>query len=272
MKFFSADGPLYKMISMLWELIKLSFFWLLCSLPVVTIGASTTAAFSVALKLAAKEEGYIARDFFGAFKKNFWKGTLLGIISMVVVYALYIYWQLADAIPDGSVLVFILGIIAVYVFGLSLIYAFPILARYETGVWRAIRNSFKLSMRFFGRTMLMLLIVAILVVIWLWNWTTIMFCSVFAPGLIMLTISTFVLVMFRIVDAGDDVEEDPKKRKYISIKKAPRRADGEHTPAAGSIDEIPDDAVLHPIVISPDGDEEEEERVVILPPEEEETE
>ena len=50
MKFFSVDSPLYKFISTFWVVVKLNFFWLLFSLPIVTIGASTTAAFAVGLK------------------------------------------------------------------------------------------------------------------------------------------------------------------------------------------------------------------------------
>ena len=57
MKFFSVDSPLYKFISTFWVVVKLNFFWLLFSLPIVTIGASTTAAFAVGLKMADGSEG-----------------------------------------------------------------------------------------------------------------------------------------------------------------------------------------------------------------------
>jgi uncharacterized membrane protein YesL len=41
-------------------MIKLNFLWLLFSLPVVTIGASTAAAFTITLKMVDEREGYIA--------------------------------------------------------------------------------------------------------------------------------------------------------------------------------------------------------------------
>ena len=50
------------------------------NLPVFTIGASTTAAMSVALKLADDEEGYIAKSYFEAYKANFKQGVPMGLI------------------------------------------------------------------------------------------------------------------------------------------------------------------------------------------------
>ena len=44
---------------------------LVCSIPIITIGASTTAYYSVMLKLVKDEESYITKSFFKAFKENF---------------------------------------------------------------------------------------------------------------------------------------------------------------------------------------------------------
>ena len=62
MKFFSIEGPLYQFFSRLLDMIKLNFLWLLFSLPIITIGASTAAAFSVTLKMVDEREGYIAKQ------------------------------------------------------------------------------------------------------------------------------------------------------------------------------------------------------------------
>ena len=60
MKFFSTDSPLYRFLTRLWDMIKLNFLWLIFSLPVVTFGAATVAAYSVTLKMVDEREG----DFF----------------------------------------------------------------------------------------------------------------------------------------------------------------------------------------------------------------
>ncbi|MBS6578759.1 MAG: YesL family protein [Clostridiales bacterium] len=41
----------------------LNFLWLLCSLPILTIGASTTAVYYTAMRMARDDEGYIATRY-----------------------------------------------------------------------------------------------------------------------------------------------------------------------------------------------------------------
>ena len=77
MKFFSVDSAFYRFITRLWDILQLNFCWVLCSLPIVTMGASTVAACSVALKMAEDTEGYIVRSFFREFKKNLKSGIPL---------------------------------------------------------------------------------------------------------------------------------------------------------------------------------------------------
>lgn len=85
MKFFSTEGGIYKFMTRLWDMIKLNFLWLICSLPIVTIGVSTIAAFTITLKMVEEKEGYIARAFFKAFKANFKQGMVIGPITIVLL-------------------------------------------------------------------------------------------------------------------------------------------------------------------------------------------
>ena len=129
MKFFSVDSPFYKFITKLWDIVQLNFFWLLCCIPIVTAGASTVAACSVALKMAEDTEGYIARSFLKAFRENLKKGIPLGLLTLVAVYAVYLDFQFWNA--TESVIFLIMGIIATVVFTMGLLYAYPLMARYE---------------------------------------------------------------------------------------------------------------------------------------------
>lgn len=72
--FFSVDGGLYRFLTRFWDLVRLNFLWLVFSLLIVTIGASTVAAYSVAMKMVDDEEGYVARSFVSAFKANLKQG------------------------------------------------------------------------------------------------------------------------------------------------------------------------------------------------------
>lgn len=62
-KLFSLDSGLYKFMSRLFDMLKLNAMWILCSIPIVTIGASTTAAFTITLKWWMKRK-VILQDHF----------------------------------------------------------------------------------------------------------------------------------------------------------------------------------------------------------------
>lgn len=53
------DGPVYHFLSRVVELILLNIVFILFSLPIVTIGASVTAMFSITLKMVSEEGGLI---------------------------------------------------------------------------------------------------------------------------------------------------------------------------------------------------------------------
>ena len=68
---FNYDNPVWRFIGKLGDLIILNVLWLITSIPIVTIGASTTALYYVTLKLVRDEDGYTIRSFFKSFKENF---------------------------------------------------------------------------------------------------------------------------------------------------------------------------------------------------------
>lgn len=53
---------------------------MVCSIPVITIGASLTAVFYAALKMARDEEGYVWKEFFKSFKQNLKQSILIELI------------------------------------------------------------------------------------------------------------------------------------------------------------------------------------------------
>jgi uncharacterized membrane protein YesL len=191
MKFFSVDSSLYRFLSRFLDVMKLNFLWILFSLPILTAGASTAAAMSVALKMADDEEGYIGRGFVKAFKENWKQGTLLGIITVIAFYAVYLDFELVRVSGDGSVLLLIIGIVSVFVAIMALSYSFPLIARYENTLFGTIQNSLHISRRFFGRTLLMLVIIWIEFLVLQFNEIMLFFAIIIGPGLIIFTIAAF---------------------------------------------------------------------------------
>ena len=66
-------------------LIILSWLWLLTSLPIFTIGASSVALYDIVRKVLKEKEGPIAQTFFQSFKANFKQATGLWLIILAVL-------------------------------------------------------------------------------------------------------------------------------------------------------------------------------------------
>lgn len=200
MKFFSVDSPLYKFLSRFLDVLKLNFMWLLFSIPVITIGASTVAAMSVALKMADDEEGYIGRSFIKAFKENWKQGTVLWIITVIAAYAVYLDFQLFNAVEGNPFLFLVIGIVSCFVIVLSLLYAYPLIARYENTLIKTIQNSFEISKRYFLRTLLLILIVLFELFIFQFNSTMLFFGILIGPAFVIFTIASFSKRIFQQIE------------------------------------------------------------------------
>lgn len=197
MKLFSVDGGLYKFMDSLASVFKLNILWLLCSLPIVTSGAATIAAFDVALKMVDEQEGYIGKQFFKAFKANLKRGIPLGIMGLVCLYVVWLDFSLYDQIEDASVMFVVMGILAAFVFSLAFLYVFPLQARYENTIFRTLENSFNISLKYYARTLLLIIVLVVEFVIIMWNLTTMFIGALIGPACIIYTISGIAKPIFR---------------------------------------------------------------------------
>jgi len=200
MKLFSIDGPLYNFFSRLLDMIKLNILWFLFSLPVVTIGASTAAAFAVTLKMVDEREGYIAKQFWNAFKANLKQGIPTGLLNLFFVYALYLDFQLFHAVEGNPIIFLILGIVgSVMCFG-YFIYTYALMARYDNTLLKTIKNSMDISVKYFGRTVMIAVVIAVEIIVFIFNTTTMFLGLLIGPAVIFLTVSGPAMYIFRDIE------------------------------------------------------------------------
>lgn len=82
---FGYDSPLMGALTTIGDCIVLSVLWIIFSLPVVTIGASTTAFYAAAYHAVRKKDAALWSSFWGAFKENFRRSTLLWLVVFLVL-------------------------------------------------------------------------------------------------------------------------------------------------------------------------------------------
>ena len=179
---FGFDGGFVSVFERIFDGFVLGILWLLCSLPVFTAGASTTALYYSMVKCVKNREGYMSREFFHAFKKNFVPATILWVIFAGVTFVLQLnIGILMNKMNNRVGLFFIcLYIIAAVYVALAACYAFPALSRFEMPVGWFVKLSLYMVVRYFISTLGMaLLLVCVAAVVY--RFPILIF---FVPGLV----------------------------------------------------------------------------------------
>ncbi|MCR4589353.1 MAG: YesL family protein [Lachnospiraceae bacterium] len=156
---FDIEGPVVSFFERLADLVILNLIFMICCLPVITIGASVTALSAITQKMSRKEEGYIVRGFFRAFKENFLQATAIWLILMVLSSVWVVDMRFLGNLGGGIqmaflCLLFILGFLCFFEF----IYAFPLLAKFNNTTINTMKNALLLALRYLPRTGVLILL------------------------------------------------------------------------------------------------------------------
>lgn len=127
---FNLDGPFYKWGTEIADIMILSLLWIVCSLPIFTIGASTTALFYVYGKKVRGEDPYIFQHFFKSFKENFKQSTVLTFLLGLLWTSVYLYYQILTK-GDAKIWLWVMGIFFMVQVAIVTIYLFPVLSRFD---------------------------------------------------------------------------------------------------------------------------------------------
>ncbi len=162
MKIFSYDSPFSQVLLKLAWSCYLNLLWFICSIPVFTIGASTTALYAVTLKIVRDKEGNLTGQFFRAFRDNFKQATVLWLILLGAGLLLagdgYILYHLFHTSQGAAAvlwtLVSALVIAASVAYAIILIYIFPLTASVINTNLAMLKNSFLIGTHYLFCTIL----------------------------------------------------------------------------------------------------------------------
>lgn len=156
---FSPDNPVMRFFTWLGYVWILNILWLVCSLPIFTIGASTTALIYSCMKLRA-DEGYVWKNFFKSFKENFRQSTLIWLIYLLVGALIaigLIFWNNYNI--QGSKIIWCIVCAMGVLYFVSLLYVFAVQSKFVNTVKNTIMYSFLLAFTNIKETILLALIV-----------------------------------------------------------------------------------------------------------------
>ena len=132
----------FNFMNMFGDMFFLNVVFFVTSVPLITLGASFTALYSVTLKMVRKEEGKVVPSYFKAWKQNFIPATKAWSVILIYLYLMYVEYQFMLQMSEQSqyIMIFVVGLeMLLLAFILPLL--FPLIARYENTTFNYFRNS-----------------------------------------------------------------------------------------------------------------------------------
>lgn len=159
MNLFSLDSPLMRALNLIADLVILHLLWVLCSIPIFTMGASTTALYYTCMKRVRTKEGYITRNFFNSFKENFRQSTIVWLVLLVIgfLYVTNIRYGIFLDNTMGKVIIVGCSIFLIP-YLLIAMYIFPVQAKFENPVIANVKNALIMALRHFHYSLLLFFI------------------------------------------------------------------------------------------------------------------
>ena len=143
MKFFNPDSPFMQGLGKLADLMLLNLIAFVCCLPIITIGASLTALYYMALKIVRNEEVYIIKGFWKSFKQNFRQATIIWLIQIVVMAILGADFFIVYLSPDSNpnIVMQIVFLASVLLASATFLFIYPVLSKFDNTISRTFKNT-----------------------------------------------------------------------------------------------------------------------------------
>lgn len=148
---FSEQNRIIWVINKIVDMVFLSALWVVCSIPIVTIGASCAALYHTVTKAIREDTGYPVRSYLQSFKSNLRPTILFTLFTeiMLAVFAFVIFYCYKN--PMGFLTQFyaVFSLICIILTLLVQIHTFSLIGRFHlTG-----RQLFTLVVRLMGRNL-----------------------------------------------------------------------------------------------------------------------
>ncbi len=164
---FQQDNTFNNIMTKIFDVVLLNVLWLIGCLPIITIGASTTALYYMTMKMVRDEEGGITKGFIRSFKENFRQSVPLTLMFLVFVGVLAADFHiLGSSGENSSSMMYGICITILIIGGAVFGYVFPLLAKFENTVRNTLSNAARIALTHLWQTAV-IVVLNLLPVIWL---------------------------------------------------------------------------------------------------------
>ena len=211
---FSYDGLLGRTLYKFADCVLLSILWMVCCIPVITIGAATAALYYTVNKVVRHDRGGLWTEYWQAFRLNFRQATVVWIVLILILgvltanlYSAYILYL------QGHMSAIFLGLLIAMVAAIIMwaSYLFPCLARFDNKIKQHMKNCFWfMTVNFVWSVLLLVIFVIMAIGAMLYP-----LGLLFVPAVYMLSINFILERVFKKYMSPEDLKEEDERNKKV---------------------------------------------------------
>lgn len=160
----NGESRAFHALNFLADLVLLNLLTVLCSIPVITAGAASTALYYTMGKMR-EGEAHLYKSYFKSFKENFKQSTILWLLLLVVgagiCFCALMYYQM------NMPLLLACTLLGLFIWGAVISWVFPLLSKFYSTTFGTLRNAMLFGTSYFLLTVCMTLVNLIPIVVFL---------------------------------------------------------------------------------------------------------
>ncbi len=207
-----TSNALYEWTARIANCIMVSMLWLLCDIPIITIGASTAALYRTVHLSICHERQSVWETFFPTFKECFKKCTKYWIVLLLLLVFFAFDWCVtyilgAAGSPLGGLNLFCVIMLALV--ALWAVYTFAFLSRFPYEKKHVLKNSFIMTIHNLPRSLLIVL--AVIIGAFIVSWRAIAVALV--PGVIGVLVEKMLEPVFYQIMTPEERQREDEEQK-----------------------------------------------------------
>lgn len=154
MNLLNEDNPVHIFLNKIGDIVIGNLLFILCSIPIITIGPSLTALYHCMLRTVKGNNNGTVKTFFRAFKENFRQSTAvwLALLAALALLIWNIRFLLQTDSEAGKLLFYLSGAVLAFVV-IVFLYIFPVIAAFSNTLKNLLRNAFLFAFMHFPSTL-----------------------------------------------------------------------------------------------------------------------
>ena len=184
MNLLNEDNVVHVFLNKLGDIVIANLLFILCCIPVITIGPSLTALYHCMMRTVKGNNNGTTKTFFRAFKENFKQSLIIWLLILAAGTMIILNIRfLLHAEGSAAHMLFYLSVGVLTLLIIFTLYIFPVIATFANTLGALCRNAFLLAFMHFPTTIAIAVIIVYdlsrckaaatlrMLLVFLWIWT-----------------------------------------------------------------------------------------------------